>query len=98
RYRLFPTKAQETKLEQTLDVCRELYNAAIQERRDAYRIVGESLNYYDQANQLSDIKELRPDLSEVHSQVLQNVLKRADLAFKAFFRRVKNGEREPSYP
>jgi putative transposase len=91
KYRLFPTKAHVTRFEATLELCRELYNAALQERRDAYRMVGKSLNYYDQANQLPAIREIRPDLESVHSQVLQDVLRRVDKTFKAFFNRVKHG-------
>ncbi len=97
KFRIFPTKGQLTTLEHTLDLCRELYNAALQERRDAYRMVGKSLNYYDQANQLKEIKEERTDLKEVHSQVLQDVLKRVDKTFKAFFARVKRGV-TPGFP
>ena len=64
----------------------------MQERRDAYRQLKKSINYYDQANQLKDIRDLRADLGGLHSQILQDVLKRLDKAFKAFFRRVKLGE------
>src|SRR5215510_9368585 len=81
----------------TLDVCCELYNAALQERRDAYRINGLSINYHAQAVQLPQIKQVREDLGEVHSQVLQDSLRRVEKAFDAFFRRVKNGEK-PGYP
>jgi putative transposase len=81
----------------TLDVCRELYNAALQERRDAYRINGVSINYQAQAVQLPLIKQVRKDVGEVHSQVLQDALRRVDKAFDAFFRRCKNGE-TPGYP
>src|SRR5215510_2639453 len=81
----------------TLDVCCELYNAALQERRDAYRINGLSINYHAQAIQLPQIKQVRKDLGEVHSQVLQDTLRRVDKAFDAFFRRVKAGEK-PGYP
>jgi putative transposase len=97
KYRLYPTKAQETKLERTLDLCRELYNAALAERRGAYQLARKAISYYDQANQLPEIKEIYPDLNDVHSQVLQEVLKRVDLAFAAFFRRVMNGD-TPGYP
>jgi putative transposase len=92
KFRIAPTKAQQTKLEGTRRLCRELYNAAIQERREAYRMVGKSLNYYDQANQLTAIKEVRTDLKQVHSQVLQDVLRRVDRAFGAFFSRLKAGK------
>jgi putative transposase len=63
----------------------------LQERRAAYRLKGISLNYYDQANQLPEIKVVRPDLAVVHSQVLQDVLKRVQKAFDGFFRRIKRG-------
>lgn len=44
------------------------------------------------------LKDTRPSLKLVHSQVLQNVTERVELAFKAFFRRLKAGEREVGYP
>lgn len=68
-----------------------------QERRDAYRMCGVSLSYRRQADELPEVKEVRPDVALVHSQVLQDVLKRVDHAFEGFFRRVAAGER-PGYP
>ncbi len=61
KYRLYPNKAQEQALQETLQRCRELYNAALQERKDAYRLQKQSITYNQQANQLPDIKELRPE-------------------------------------
>lgn len=52
---------------------------------------------YEQHASLPALKEQRPSLASVHSQVLQNVAVRIDLAFKAFFRRVKASE-NPGYP
>lgn len=80
-----------------LDICRELYNAALQERRDAYQINGLSINYHAQAVQLPQIKQVREDVGEVYSQVLQDTLRRVDKAFDAFFRRCRSGE-TPGYP
>ncbi len=97
KYRIYPSRAQVTKLERTLGLCCELYNAGLQERRDAYRISRTTINYHCQAVQLPEIKEIRPELNTVHSQVLQEVLKRLDKAFDAFFRRVKTGDK-PGYP
>ncbi len=96
-FRLYPTRKQAQALIWTLDRCRELYNAALQERRDAYRMVGKRLNYYDQANQLPDIKAIREEYRDIHSQVLQDVLRKADKAYKAFFARCKHGA-TPGYP
>jgi putative transposase len=97
KYRLYPTKKQTLRLQEVLDRCRELYNAALQERRDAYRMAHVSIGYNQQAGQLPAIKQIREEYAEIHSQVLQDTLKRVDKAFKAFFRRVKAGEK-PGYP
>jgi putative transposase len=93
KFRLYPSRAQKTKLEQTLSLCCELYNSALQERRDAYRVSKTSINYHAQAIQLPEIKAVRPEIGTVHSQVLQETLKRLDKAFDAFFRRLKTKEK-----
>ena len=97
KFRLYPTKKQVGKLEWMMRRCKEVYNAALQERRDAYKMCGVSVSYSMQADQLPAIKKLREEYSDIHSQVLQDVLKRLDKAFQAFFRRVMNGEK-PGYP
>src|SRR5260370_2892739 len=56
-----------------------------------------SLSYEDQCAELPGCKEVRPELAAVPSQVLQDVVKRVDLAHEAFFRRVEEGEK-PGYP
>jgi helix-turn-helix protein len=56
-FRLYPTKQQVSKLEWTLRRCKELYNAALQERREAYRLCGVSVSYRMQADQLPAIKQ-----------------------------------------
>jgi putative transposase len=97
RFRLYPTPAQQRKMVQTLRECRGLYNTLLAERRDAYTETGKSPSLYTQQGRFPELKEMNPALREVHSQVLQNVAVRIDLAFKAFFRRVKAGEK-PGYP
>ncbi len=84
-----PSKIVQVNLERTLYLCRQLYNAGLQERRDAYQLNRISLNYYDQANQLSEIKQTNSEYKEIYSQILQDVLKRLDKTFKAFFNRAK---------
>jgi putative transposase len=97
KFRLYPTKKQVGTLEWTLRRCKELYNAALEERREAYRMSGVSVSYLTQADQLPAIKQLREEYKDMHSQVQQDVLKRLDNAMQAFFRRVQNGE-TPGYP
>src|SRR5437016_2446287 len=92
KYRLYPTRKQRETLQFTLDRNRELYNAALEERREAYRMRGISIFYNDQSAQLPEIKELRTEYKEIYSQVLQDTLKRVDKAFKDFFRRCKEGK------
>ncbi len=97
RYRLYPTPAQETALHATLGECRWLYNRLLEERKLAWEETETNVRLYDQVNRIPALKPERPTLDRVHSQVLQNVTTRIDLAFKAFFRRVKAGEK-PGYP
>ena len=97
KYRIFPTKKQLKNLETTLDECRWLYNHLLEMRKTAYEQEGKGLSCYGQQATYPILKEQRPSLNIVHSQVLQNVAVRIDLAFKAFFRRLKAGEK-PGYP
>jgi putative transposase len=97
KYKLLPTAEQEQKMAFVLRRCRELYNAALQERRDAWQKCGVSVTVARQSTELPTIKDVRPEYQDVHSQVLQDVLTRLDHAFQAFFRRVQAGE-QPGYP
>jgi putative transposase len=97
RYRLYPTKKQAEFLTAQLSEACRLYNGALQERRDAYRITGKSLNYYDQANQLKEIRA-SGDLTLENFSCCQDVLRRVDKTFKAFFRRVKERKGKAGFP
>jgi putative transposase len=97
QYRIYPTKQQQRALEQTLDACRWLYNHFLESRKTAWEERKETLGIYDQLSELPALKRERPSLTNAHSQVLQNVGVRIDLAFAAFFRRVKHGQ-TPGYP
>ena len=93
KFKLKTSQTVRDKLELTLNLCRELYNSALRERIDAYRINHVSVSYQDQQNQLPEIKLIRDDLKAVYSQVLQDALKRLDKTFAAFFGRVNRGEK-----
>lgn len=97
KYRIYPTKSQETKLLKQLDKCRWLYNHFLEQRKTSWEEKQKLLSMYDQMNILPNLKKKMPELKNVHSQVLQNVATRIDLAFKAFFRRLKKNEK-PGYP
>ncbi len=97
RYKLQPTPEQQQLLERTLALCRHVYNAAVGERREAWRMRGVSVTYHRQKAELPDIKAAMPEYAAVHSQVLQDVVLRVDRAFQAFFRRIASGD-TPGYP
>ncbi|MEI6778020.1 MAG: zinc ribbon domain-containing protein, partial [Chloroflexales bacterium] len=91
------TKGQQRILEQQLEESRSVYNELLAERKRAYEERGESLRKYDTLNLLPLWKLTRPSMKLVHSQVLQNIGIRVDLAFHAFFRRVKEGATEVGF-
>lgn len=97
KYRLFPNKAQTRKFSQTLDACRWTYNHFLEERKNAWDNEQKSISRYDQVNTLPILKKEHEFLQLPQSQVLQEVAVRLDLAFRAFFRRIKSGEK-PGYP
>lgn len=96
-YRLYPTKKQTKNIESQFDLCRWLYNTALEQRITAYKKLGKSVTYTEQNRELTTLKEEVPAFYTVHSQVLQDVLQRLDKAFNNFFRRVKQGE-TPGFP
>jgi putative transposase len=97
KYKLMPTPEQERLFDRTLMLCRHVYNAAIGERREAWRMRGVSVTYYQQKAELPDLKAAMPEYGKVNGQVLQDVVLRVDRAFQAYFRRMREGQK-PGYP
>ncbi|MGD9687524.1 MAG: RNA-guided endonuclease InsQ/TnpB family protein [Desulfobacter sp.] len=97
KYRIYPTRAQVSNLENQFSMCRHLYNWNLKERIEAYEKDGTIISYNQQQNQLPQLKIERPWYKGVYSQVLQDVLRRLDNGYQAFFRRVENGE-TPGFP
>ena len=97
RYRLSPTRAQSRTLDNWLILTRELYNAALQERRDAWEKQRIRVSMYDQMAQLPAVRGARPEFAAIPIVVLRGVLRRLDRAFAGFFRRVK-ARQTPGYP
>ena len=92
KYRLYPTRSQAQFLGGQLREACSLYNAAKQERDDAWKTCHKSINYYDQAHQL---KAMRADgcLTLLNFSCCQDVLRRLDKTYKAFCARVRRGEK-----
>jgi len=78
KYRPYPNRKQRGVLASTLEVCRELYNDALEERRDAWKTCRTRVTFHMQSAQLPACKEADATLGKVYSQVLQDVLRRVD--------------------
>ena len=90
--RLYPNGAQEAALSDMLGHFRDLCNAGLQQRIEAWSRRGVSLRYTDQAIELKAVRDAVPELAGYSCSAGQQVLRRLDKAFAAFFRRVKAGE------
>jgi putative transposase len=97
RYRLLPTKQQHRALEVILESQRQLYNAALEERIDAYRKASVTRTLFDQQKALTEWRHGDPEGSALPLNIQRATLKRLDGAYKAFFRRVKTGGK-PGFP
>jgi putative transposase len=96
-FRLRPTARQHAALAGCVDAHRELYNAALQERRDGWSHNRTRVSYGDQSAQLTEIRQLRPDLAVWSFSSQQATLRRLNRAFDGFFGRLKRGEKA-GYP
>lgn len=92
KYRLYPNRAQAAGLTDMLGSFCDLYNACLQQRIEAYERCGKSLGYYDQANELKAVRAVDDRLAGYSYSAEQQVVRRLDKAFKAFFGRVKKGK------
>lgn len=93
KYKLVPTHKQKTALQQTLDLCRNLYNCALEQRRMHRSGHGQ----YEQMRQLTEVRQEFPKYKQAHVHVLQNTLKKLHRALDGFFRRIKSGQK-PGFP
>ena len=103
KFRAYPTRPQEGRAVRLLaDHC-DLYNAALMERREAWRMRRVSVSYGAQSAQLKEIRRADPDGQGCHSfTAQQQTLRRLNTVFAAFFDRVraadKVGRKQPGYP
>jgi len=97
KFRMRPTARQHVALAECVESHRELYNAALQERRDAWRHNQTRINYGDQSAQLKEIRREHPDVAVWSFSSQQATLRRLNNAFSGFFRRIKAGQKS-GYP
>jgi putative transposase len=100
-FRLRPTARQHVALAACIDAHRELYNAALQERREGWSHVSKTrISYGDQSGQLRQMRAVRPDQAVWSFSSQQATLRRLNKAFAGFFRRAKTAKAgvKPGYP
>jgi putative transposase len=90
--KLRPTPAQERALADVVWRCRDLYNAALEQRITAYHRHRASVSRYEQEAELKEIRAEFPEYAAIQSHILQDVLARLEKTYQAFFRRVQRGE------
>lgn len=93
KYKLKPSRAQYDRLDELLRQQRVLYNAALQERRDAWSKAGKSISRLDQNKSLTEIRAFDPAYGDVPATLSRWTIARLDEAMKGFFSRMKRGQK-----
>jgi len=98
KYLLRPTPQQAKTLDFLLWQSRLIYNSALEQRIQTYQETRESITYQAQCAHFRDLRHANPEtVGLLNASSLQQLLRRLDKAFQAFFRRVKAGE-TPGFP
>jgi len=92
KIKIYPTEEQQEVLWNLSDKCCFLYNLALAERKDAWKLQQKSIKYIDQQNKLAEFKKRNPEFKQVYSKTLQGILKKLDANYRSFFALRKNGD------
>jgi putative transposase len=93
KFRAYLTRPQETRAARLLTDHCDLYNAALEERREAWRMSRVYVSYGTQSAQLKEIRKADPDGQGRHSfTAQQQTLRRLNTVFVAFRRRAQKGK------
>jgi len=98
KFRLYPTDRQKGLLARHFGCCRYVWNQALERKNKEYAETGKSSSFNVLKAELPVMKEAMPWLAEAYSQSLQQSIINLDTAFTNFFRRVKEGNKEPGFP
>ena len=89
KYRAYPSKEQKATLNRQMLLAKELYNLLLEKSKAYYKETGKTLTEYRMNVWITQTKKEKPEFTELHSQVLQNISKRVSDAYRHFFRRCK---------
>jgi putative transposase len=99
RYEMKPTKNQKVKVIKTLNTIRRLHNDSLAERKDGWKNGGWSVRYEDQQSHLTMLRnkndEFGKDLRNIYTDVEQDAIRRVDIGYQRFFKRVKDNKNNP---
>lgn len=85
KYRIYPNEEQENRINQTIGVCRLVYNLALEVKVRAFKSAGKRLSAYDLCSQLVELKKEFKWIADVDSQSLLASVAKVDVAFSNFF-------------
>jgi len=112
-YKLYPNQTQQAQLDEMLDLHRTLYNAALEERIKAYKLLKQldydketeqakrealQITFKSQCLELTQVRKELKEYRDLNAQSEQLTLKRLDSAFSHFFRRVREQKEKPGFP
>lgn len=101
KYRIYPNNTQEKTLERQLWYAWRIYNDSLNMRKLHWQETGKPLLFGDIRGYWygkNGIRNYTPELLALSADSIHWVVKRMDDAYKAFFRRVKNGDDKPGFP
>jgi putative transposase len=96
-YRIRPNRKFIAACERELEHSRQIYNAALAERIDCYKLTGRTLGFVEQSRHLTDARSL-PEVKDHLRTIQSDALERLDQAFKAFFKRVAKRNGKAGFP
>ena len=95
KYRIYPDKTAGKMPDGIFHGHRCLYNKALEQRINAWKVYGLSLKAFGQCKSLNQVRKVK--YPKVNCTSFQQTMRKLDIAFQAFFRRVKAGEK-PGFP
>lgn len=84
--------------ERAMAVSNQIYNAALDERIQAWRKANKSISRFDQFKSLTIIRKDDPEILKYSCSMLRAPLIQVDEAFKGFFARLKHGKDKAGLP